>query len=454
MNFSVVILAAGQGKRMCSDLPKVLHPLAGKPLLAHVLQTVENLKPSQILCVYGHGGTQVCEAFSEKSISWVHQTEQKGTGHAVAQTLSHIPDDHQVLVLYGDVPLIQIETLQNLINLSNHQNIVILTVTLENPTGYGRMIRDENNKIIQIVEEKDANKRERQIKEGNSGILIAPALKLKTWLNNLKPNNAQGEYYLTDIIGMAVQENMPIVSSQPNDSEEVFGINDRLQLAYLERYFQKKQAEELMRKGVTLIDPNRLDIRGNVDVGRDILIDANVIFEGTVKIGDRVKIGAFCHFKDVSIGDDVEILPYSIFENATIEKNCKIGPFSRLRPETHLSENVHIGNFVELKKTTVAKNSKINHLSYVGDAQIGCDVNIGAGTITCNYDGANKHLTIIEDRVFVGSDTQLVAPVTIAEGTTIGAGSTITKNTLPNSLTLSRSPQKSIANWQRPVKKK
>jgi bifunctional UDP-N-acetylglucosamine pyrophosphorylase / glucosamine-1-phosphate N-acetyltransferase len=454
MNFSVVILAAGQGKRMYSDLPKVLHPLAGKPLLAHVLQTVELLKPSQILCVYGHGGTQVREAFSEKSISWVHQTEQKGTGHAVAQTLPHIPDDHQVLVLYGDVPLIQTETLQNLINLSNDQNIAILTVTLENPTGYGRIIRDERNEIVQIVEEKDATKKQRQIKEGNSGILIAPALKLKTWLNNLKPNNAQGEYYLTDIIGMAVQENISILSAQPVDSEEVFGINARLQLAYLERYFQKKQAEQLMRKGVTLIDPNRLDVRGNVDMGRDVLIDANVIFEGTIKIGNRVKIGAFCHFKDVSIGDDVEILPYSIFESVTIEKNCKIGPFSRLRPETHLSENVHIGNFVELKKTTVAKNSKINHLSYVGDAQIGCDVNIGAGTITCNYDGANKHQTIIEDRVFVGSDTQLVAPVTIAEGTTIGAGSTITKDTQPNSLTLSRSPQKSIANWQRPVKKK
>lgn len=454
MNVSVVILAAGQGKRMCSDLPKVLHSLAGKPLLAHVLQTVELLNPSQIIGVYGHGGTQVCETFSEKSIIWVHQSEQKGTGHAVAQTLPHIPDNHQVLVLYGDVPLIQTQTLQNLISLSNDQNIAVLTVNLENPTGYGRMIRDELKEIIQIVEEKDANEKQRQIKEVNSGILIAPALKLKTWLNQLKPNNAQGEYYLTDIIGMAVEEKLPILNAQPIDPEEVFGINDRLQLASLERYYQKKQAEKLMRNGATLLDPNRIDIRGTVEIERDVLIDVNVIFEGTVKIGNRVKIGAFCHFKDVSIGDDVEILPYSMFENAVIEKNCKIGPFSRLRPETHLSENVHIGNFVELKKTTVAKNSKINHLAYIGDTQIGCDVNIGAGTITCNYDGANKHQTIIGDRVFVGSDTQLVAPVRIAEGTTIGAGSTITKDTQSNSLTLSRSPQKSIANWQRPVKKK
>lgn len=454
MNISVVILAAGQGKRMCSDLPKVLHLLAGKPLLAHVLQTVELLNPSQIIGVYGHGGTQVCEVFKEKSIIWVHQTEQKGTGHAVAQTLPHIPDDHQVLVLYGDVPLIQQQTLQKLISLSTGQNIAILTTQLENPTGYGRIIRNDNNKIIQIIEEKDAHDTERQIKEVNSGILIAPAVKLKIWLNKLQPNNAQGEYYLTDIIGMAVKENFTIESSQPINCEEVFGVNDRVQLAYLERYFQKKQAEKLMQQGATLLDPQRIDIRGTLNIGRDVSIDVNTIFEGHVKIGNRVKIGAFCYFKNVSIADDVEILPYSMIENATIEKNCKIGPFSRLRPQTHLSENVHIGNFVELKKATVAKNSKINHLSYIGDAQIGRDVNIGAGTITCNYDGANKHLTIIEDRVFVGSDTQLIAPVKIAEGTTIGAGSTITKDTQPNSLTLSRIPQKSISNWKRPVKKK
>jgi len=452
MNFSVVILAAGQGKRMCSDLPKVLHPLAGKPLLAHVLQTVENLNPLQILCVHGHGGAQVIETFKNKSIQWVEQTEQKGTGHAVKQTLHLIPDDHQVLVLYGDVPLIQTPTLQQLLSLSNN-NVAVLTVNLENPTGYGRMIRNDSKQIVQIIEEKDATLEQRQIKEVNSGILTAPAKKLKNWLNNLKPNNAQGEYYLTDIIGIAVQENITISSAQPTNPQEVFGINDRLQLATLERYFQLQQATALMEKGVTLFDPNRLDIRGTVETGRDIVIDVNVILEGNVEIGHRVKIGAFCHLKDVSIGDDVEILPYSIFDHVIIEKNCKIGPFSRLRPETHLSENVHIGNFVELKKTTVAKNSKINHLSYVGDAQIGCEVNIGAGTITCNYDGANKHQTIIEDRVFVGSDTQLIAPVTIAEGTTIGAGSTITKNTVPNSLTLSRSPQKSITTWQRPVKK-
>lgn len=454
MTLSIVILAAGQGKRMQSNAPKVLHRLAGTPLIEHVVNTsfaINSANPPII--VYGHQGEQVRNALTHLEASWVEQKEQLGTGHAVLQALTNIPDNHLVLILYGDVPLISAETLQQLLTTVPSNAVGIITAHFPNPTGLGRIIRDAKNNIIRITEEKDATEQERAIQEINSGIYLIPAAYLKKWLPHLKNQNAQKEYYLTDVVTHAVQENIPIHGIQVPYFEEVCGINDRMQLAYLERFYQQRSAERLMKSGVTLADPKRFDLRGELITGIDITIDINVIIEGKVTLGNNCKIGANCILRDSVIGNGVEIKANSIVEGAFIAENCVIGPFARLRPETELSPNVHIGNFVEIKKSWVGQNTKINHLTYIGDSEIGKSVNVGAGTITCNYDGANKNKTIIGDNAFIGSNSQLVAPVKIGEGATIGAGSTITKEAPANQLTLCRSEQRSFENWQRPKKK-
>lgn len=452
-NLAIVVLAAGQGTRMRSSLPKVLHPLGGKTLIAHVLETARGLNPSSLQVVYGHGGDQVKAVIRDDNVVWVPQIPQLGTGHALAQALPRIPDEALVLVLYGDVPLIKTTTLQTLVELA-HKGLALLTVALSDPKGYGRIVRNAQGQVKQIVEEKEALAAIQQIKEVNTGILVVPALLLRRWLKNLQNNNSQGEYYLTDIIALAVQEGKPIYTHSPTDAYEVMGVNDKGQLATLERYYQQQQAAQLMAKGVWVRDPARLDIRGTVEVAQDVSIDVDVILEGKVILGSGVKIGPYTIIRDADIAEGVEILSHCVIEAVQIGKGCRIGPFARLRPETVLEEQVHIGNFVEVKKSTVANGSKINHLSYIGDSEIGQHVNIGAGTITCNYDGANKHKTIIGNHVFIGSDTQLVAPVTVNEGATIGAGSTITKNAPAQTLTLTRTPQKTLTHWRRPVKKK
>ncbi|MDM8547161.1 bifunctional UDP-N-acetylglucosamine diphosphorylase/glucosamine-1-phosphate N-acetyltransferase GlmU [Candidatus Venteria ishoeyi] len=453
MKLSIIILAAGQGTRMRSSLPKVLHPLAGRPLLHHVLETAEQLNPETIYVVYGHGGEHVCDSVQEKNIQMVAQMQQLGTGHAVDQVMPSIPDDHQVLVLYGDVPLTRMETLQAMTTEAG-QNLSLLTVMLDDPSGYGRIVRNQQQQVQAIVEQKDADTQTLKIKEANTGMLRAPAQQLRQWLQQLENNNAQQEYYLTDIIAMAVADGCDINTLQPQQIEEVQGVNNRQQLAELERFYQYQQAEQLMLAGVTLLDPARFDLRGQVKTGLDVSIDINVVLEGQVTLGDRVQIGANSVIKNAVIGDDVIILPNCVIEDAVIENQCQIGPFSRIRPDTHLAAQVKVGNFVEIKKSQVASGSKISHLSYIGDTEMGKDVNIGAGTITCNYDGANKYKTIIGDRAFIGSDTQLVAPVTVGAGATIGAGSTITHDAPAETLSLSRSPQKFREGWQRPVKKK
>jgi len=457
MKLAIVILAAGQGKRMCSTLPKVLHILADKPLLGHVLETAAALQPDDIYIIYGHGGTQVQQAFQtfNDRVHWVEQTEQLGTGHAVIQAMPHITDDETlVLVLYGDVPLITTETLEVLCRTVTQQHALsIMTIALPEPTGYGRVVRDDSGRVERIVEERDTCDITRQIQEINTGILAAPAGCLRRWLNQLKNNNAQGEYYLTDIVECAVKADVDVQTLSPQDNFEVMGVNERSQLAVLERYYQTQQVREMMRNGATVRDPARLDIRGTVITQADVTIDVNVILEGEVKLGAGSQIGANCVIRNAIIGQQVEILAHCVLENVVIGDNCVIGPFARLRPDTVLAEQVRIGNFVEVKKAQVGQGSKINHLSYIGDSEVGCKVNIGAGTITCNYDGANKHKTVIGDHVFVGSDTQLIAPVTIETGATIGAGSTITHTVPAQSLGLSRSPQKNIEKWQRPVKK-
>jgi len=438
---------------MKSSLSKVLHPLADKPLIQHVLNTADALKPDSIHLVYGFGGEQVRNAIKKPNLQWVEQIQQLGTGHAVAQVMPQITDNAQVLILYGDVPLIALKTLKNLIAESHSNNLGILTVELSHPQGYGRIVRNARGQITCIVEEKDANSKIKQIQEVNTGILITGAKQLRRWLADLKNDNAQGEYYLTDVIAAAVAENIPIYSCAPADVHEVMGVNSRLQLAELERYYQLQQVKTLMESGVTVRDPARLDIRGTVQVAGDVDIDINVILEGKVTIGHNVKIGAHTIIKNAQIADNVEILSHCVIDDVVIGSGCRIGPFSRLRPDTVLEKEVRVGNFVEIKKSKVDKGSKISHLSYIGDSEIGQNVNIGAGTITCNYDGANKHKTIIKDNAFIGSDTQLVAPVTVEVGATIGAGSTITKNTPPNALSLSRAPQETRKDWKRPVKK-
>ncbi|TCK16923.1 UDP-N-acetylglucosamine pyrophosphorylase /glucosamine-1-phosphate N-acetyltransferase [Thiogranum longum] len=454
MSLSIIILAAGQGTRMRSVLPKVLHPLGGMPLLQHVIRTAHKLNPGLVTVVYGHGGEHVKEALAHEPVEWVLQERQLGTGHAVDQAMSSVKDEDTVLVLYGDVPLIQADTLAQLVEKAGTGHLAVLTAKLCNPQGYGRMLRNEQGQLVGIVEQKDANESQLVIDEINSGFLAAPAVQLRSWLQRLDNTNAQGEYYLTDVLAMAAGEGVVVESTCATHEYEILGVNDRVQLAQLERIWQQQQAEVLMRSGVTLLDPARLDVRGEVDAGQDCLIDVNVVLGGKVTLGKNVCIGPGCVIKNSTIGDDVEIFAHCVIEDGVIGNACRIGPFARIRPETKLEEQVHVGNFVEIKKSTVAKGSKINHLSYIGDTRMGSGVNVGAGTITCNYDGANKHLTEIGNNVFIGSDTQLVAPVKVGDGATIGAGATITRDVPDNELTLSRCKQQTIAGWKRPVKSK
>ena len=450
---SVVILAAGKGTRMYSDIPKVLHTLAGKAMVQHVIDAANHLGSRQVHLVYGHGGELLKQTLHGDTLNWVLQAEQLGTGHAMQQAAPFFADDEDILMLYGDVPLISVATLERLRAAKPQGGIGLLTVTLDDPTGYGRITR-ENGVVTGIVEQKDATDAQRLIKEINTGILVANGADMKRWLSKLTNNNAQGEYYITDIIALAYQEGREIVAVQPERISETEGVNNRLQLSRLERIYQAEQAEKLLLAGVMLRDPARFDLRGELVHGRDVEIDANVIIEGRVTLGDRVKIGAGCVIKNSVIGDDCEISPYSVVENARLEAECTIGPFARLRPGAELLVGAHVGNFVEIKKARLGKGSKAGHLSYLGDAEIGDNVNIGAGTITCNYDGANKHLTRIGDDVFVGSDTQLVAPVTVGNGASIAAGTTVTRDVAENELVLSRVPQVNKQGWQRPVKKK
>ncbi|PWC19424.1 bifunctional UDP-N-acetylglucosamine diphosphorylase/glucosamine-1-phosphate N-acetyltransferase GlmU [Brenneria corticis] len=450
---SVVILAAGKGTRMYSDLPKVLHPLAGKPMVQHVIDAAMTIGAQHVHLVYGHGGDLLKQTLSDQALNWVLQAEQLGTGHAMQQAAPYFADDEDILMLYGDVPLISPPTLRRLLQSKPQGGIGLLTVKLDDPTGYGRIVR-ENGAIVGIVEHKDASEEQRRINEINTGILVANGKDLQRWLSQLKNDNTQGEYYITDIIATAAAEGRSVVAVHPERLSEVEGVNNRLQLAALERVYQRQQADKLLLAGVMLLDPERFDLRGELLHGRDVAIDANVVVEGRVTLGHRVKIGVGCVIKNSVIGDDCEISPYSVLEDAALEANCTIGPFARLRPGTALEEGAHVGNFVELKKARLGKGSKAGHLSYLGDADIGAGVNIGAGTITCNYDGANKYKTIIGDDVFVGSDTQLVAPVTVAAGATIAAGTTVMKDINGADLVYNRKEQNHKAGWQRPVKKK
>jgi len=438
---------------MYSELPKVLHQLAGKSLLEHVHHTASMMESRGIHVVYGNGGEQVKAQLSHLSVDWVEQAEQLGTGHAVKQALPNIPDKDLVLVLYGDIPLITNETLSDLVNAAEETTFSLLTTFVEDPRGYGRIVRNKNGEVSRIVEEKDASNDEKKILEINTGMMVANGKALKQWVEKLEDKNSQSEFYLTDVIEMAVNNGIKVNTVQPHSEVEIRGVNDRAQLSELERYYQLIQAHQLMRRGITIMDPGRFDLRGELEIDSDCYIDINVILEGRLKIGSGVRIGANCIIKDSVIDDDVEILPNSIIENSVIGKACRIGPFARIRPESVLNEKVHIGNFVEIKKSVVGNGSKINHLSYIGDSEIGTETNIGAGTITCNYDGANKHKTIIGDNVFIGSDVQLVAPVSVSSGATIAAGTTITKDVAENELAMSRTPQKSILGWKRPEKK-
>jgi len=448
---NVVILAAGMGKRMQSALPKVLHPLAGKPLLAHVVDTAKTLQPGQLCIVYGHGGDAVPSSFQDSTLSFALQAPQLGTGHAVAQAMPLLDDNVPTLVLYGDVPLTTSATLTRLLDSAASDKLAVLTITVPDPTGYGRIVR-EQGKIVRIVEQKDANASERAICEINTGIIVAPTAKLRQWLAALSNDNAQGEYYLTDIVASAVADGVEVVSAQPDDFSETVGVNSKLQLAELERLYQRNIANALLEQGVTLLDPARLDVRGTLRCGRDVSIDVNCIFEGTVEIEDGAVIGANCIIRNARIGRAAQIKPFTHIDDAIVGAAAQVGPYARLRPGTELGEEVHIGNFVEIKKTTIAARSKANHLAYIGDARIGSGVNVGAGVITCNYDGINKFETIIEDDVFVGSDVQLIAPIMVGKGATVGAGTTLTKDAPAGQLTLSRAKQMSLAGWQRPVK--
>jgi len=452
MPLSVVILAAGKGTRMKSSIPKVLHKLANKPLVEHVYDTAIGLGAEEVIVIYGHGGDQVKESCKHFDAKWVEQKEQLGTGHAVMQAFDSLNLKNNVLVLYGDVPLTKKETLEDLLD-GSEGKVGLLSVNLENPFGYGRIIRNESNQVTGIVEQKDASEEQQKIQEVNTGILSCNGETLKRLLNNIDNKNSQGEYYLTDIFELAEKDNIEIKTAQPESSYEVEGVNNRLQLGTLERIHQRNIANELMTNGVALADPARIDIRGNADISNDVFIDINAVIEGDVKIGSGTSIGPNCVIINSKIGENVNIKANCVIENAVVDNNCEVGPYARLRPEAHLSKNAKVGNFVEIKKANIGKGSKVNHLSYIGDTEMGENVNVGAGTITCNYDGANKHKTIIGDDVFVGSDTQLVAPVNISAGVTIGAGATITKDVDEDMLVISRAPQKSISGWERPKKK-
>ena len=455
---NVVILAAGKGKRMHSDLPKVLHPLAGRPLLAHVIESARELGAENICVVHGHGGEQVRAALDAPDLAWALQEPQLGTGHAVMQALPHLdiavsPAPTFTLVLYGDVPLTRAATLRRLVAAAGSDKLALLTAYLDNPLGYGRIVRVDG-RVVRIVEEKDADDAERAIREINTGILVAPTAALARWLPTLGNRNAQGEYYLTDIVAMAVSEGMPVATAHPDAAWETEGVNSKLQLAALERVHQRNVAEGLMTAGVTLADPARIDVRGELLCGRDVAIDVNCVFEGRVELADAVSIAANCVLKNCRIGRGARIAPFCHIEDAVVGEQSIIGPYARLRPGAELGRDVHVGNFVEVKNSTIADHSKANHLAYIGDATIGSRVNVGAGTITCNYDGANKFRTVIEDDAFIGSDTQLVAPVTVGRGATLGAGTTLTRDAPPDQLTVSRAKQMSIPGWKRPMKKK
>lgn len=455
MSLQIVILAAGQGKRMFSDTPKVLHELAGTALLERVVDTALQLNPDAIHVIYGHGGDKLKIALPDLAVNWIKQEQQLGTGHAVMQALKHLPQSSKVLILSADVPLIEPETLNALIDTGNRENaaLTLLVAALDNPAGLGRIIRDAEDKICAIVEEKDATEEQKQIKEIYSGICCLPAVNLANWLPNLSNDNAQGEYYLTEIIELAVAEQLPIASVQATDLAQIQGVNNRLQLQKLERVWQQRNAEKLMCSGVTIADAKRLDVRGELHCEQDVFIDINVLIKGKVLLKKGARIGPNCLLENVVIGENTEILANSVLTECEIGEHCQIGPFARLRPGTSLDAHCRIGNFVETKNARLAEGTKANHLSYLGDVTIGKKVNIGAGTITCNYDGANKHQTIIEDGVFVGSDTQFVAPVTIGANATIGAGSTIRKNVPAGELTLTENRQKTVLGWKRPVKK-
>ncbi|UTA47953.1 bifunctional UDP-N-acetylglucosamine diphosphorylase/glucosamine-1-phosphate N-acetyltransferase GlmU [Simiduia sp. 21SJ11W-1] len=449
----IVVLAAGKGTRMKSDLPKVLHPIAGKPLLQHVLDTSQKLGESELIVVVGHGAESVKTRVAAPKLKFVDQTEQLGTGHAVQQTLTHLRDDAVVLILYGDVPLIAADTLQSMVDQVTHFDMALLTVLLADPTGYGRILRNAENHIVAIVEQKDANPAQLAIQEVNTGVMAVKGALLKRWLPELSNDNAQGEYYLTDIIALASRDGITVKGIHPASELEVLGVNNRRQQAELERYYQKTNADQLMEAGVTLLDPYRFDVRGEFQCGHDVIIDVNCVFEGTVSLGNNVVIEPNCILRNVTLGDNVLVKANSHLEDTRVENNCEIGPYARLRPGTVLKDNAKIGNFVETKKTTVGVGSKINHLSYVGDASLGEGVNIGAGTITCNYDGVNKFKTTIGNRVFVGSNTALVAPVTLADDATIGAGSIITKDVEAQELAIARAKQRNITGWAKPTKK-
>lgn len=454
MKLSIIILAAGQGTRMCSGLPKVLHTLGGRPLLAHVIDSARALDATDIHVVIGHGAESVRETFADAGVQWVMQEQQLGTGHAVAQAMPDIADDHVVLVMYGDVPLVRKATLEPLCATAVQGFVGLLTAELDDPTGYGRILHHADGSICGIVEEKDASSSERNIREISTGFLAAPAGALRRWVDALDNSNAQGEFYLTDVVARAVSDGVGVRGIRALSITEVMGINDRMQLAAQERSYQRRQAEACMRRGVTLIDPERFDLRGTLAAGQDVIIDVNAVLEGDIRLGERVSIGPNVVLRNVRIGDDVTVLANCVIEDADIGNAARIGPFARVRPQTRLAENTQVGNFVEIKKSDVAAGSKINHLSYIGDSSIGHNVNIGAGTITCNYDGANKHRTVIGDNAFIGSDTQLVAPVTVGDGATIGAGSTIIRDAPAGELTLSRADQQTRKGWKRPVKKK
>ncbi|PQJ94858.1 bifunctional UDP-N-acetylglucosamine diphosphorylase/glucosamine-1-phosphate N-acetyltransferase GlmU [Chromatium okenii] len=453
MTLGVVILAAGLGKRMCSKLPKVLHPLAGKPLLAHVLDATNSLAAERCVVVFGHGGAQVQTALAGYDCVWVEQAQQQGTGHAVMQAMPALADVDRVLVLYGDVPLITPATLRRLITVSANTALGVLTAELCNPTGYGRIVRNHAGRVLRIVEQRDATLAEQEISEVNTGFLVADRAQLADWLARIKNDNAQSEFYLTDVIALAAQDGVVIASAQPSSLAEVTGVNDRVQLAELERVYQHDAAENLMRSGVSLADPARFDLRGTLHADSDVSLDINVIIEGEVRLATGVRVGPNCVLKNCSIGANTEIFANCVIEGAEVGANARIGPFARLRPAAQLADDTHVGNFVEIKKTTLGRGSKANHLSYLGDAEIGAGVNIGAGTITCNYDGVNKSLTQIGDAAFIGSNTALVAPVKVGAGATIGAGSVISRDAPAQQLTLTRSRQTTIPSWQRPQKK-